>query len=395
MESNFGFRDSEILYWLNAQTGQNGTVDLLLRGGAVWGLPLIIVTSLGVLLLLPQPKSARRWPLIAAFFLSLGAVIAVVSGVNFLAWTLLQTPVLRPRPYFTSSVNLLLTVQGDNSFPSSETALCFACAMTAYLMSRRIGMGLLVASGGVGIARVFCGVNYPTDVVAGSILGVCLSLICGALWGQTLRGGAWWKQVVIGAMPLCLAAAACVAYIVYVSPYATAAMANDPSSEPPPRRTKVSQPRPMRMRLFGEHLKVAEMRLLRSLRLSGNQQRVVHIGVARNEFYRVAEVWFDARWNGTLTRTAVERTAVKIIRTAFQTEPTLREIDVVGIVPLKVEPRFVVFSVNARRTRMPPPTARVSDAEFLRCFGRVYYDERRLPPHGAWQVPPSEVLAQP
>ncbi|MCS6862900.1 MAG: hypothetical protein NZT92_21560, partial [Abditibacteriales bacterium] len=91
----------------------------------------------------------------------------------------------------------------------------------------------------------------------------------------------------------------------------------------------------------------------------------------------------------------VERTATKIIRTAFQTEPLLREIDVVGIVPLKVEPRFVVFSINARRAKMPPATVPMSDAEFLRCFGRVYYDERRLPPRGVWQVPVAEVLAKP
>ncbi len=395
MKSNFWFRDSEILRWLNEWAGQSEPADLFLKYGATLGLPLIAVVSLGVLLLLPESKSARRWSLVAALFVAIGAVIAAVMGVNFLAWKLLNTLILRPRPYIASFVNLLLTEQGDNSFPSGETALCFACAMTVFLRSRKAGTGLLLASAVVGAARMFCGVNYPTDVVAGGVLGVCLSLICCALCGQTLRAWSRWKQVAIGVTPVCLAAAACVAYIVYVSPYATAAMADNPSPERLPQKTKTPIPPQIRMRLFGEHLKVAEMRLLQSLRLSGNQQRIVHVGVARNEFYRVAEVWFDARWNGALTRSAVERTATKIIRTAFQTEHRLREIDVVGIVPLKVEPRFIVFSVNAQRAKMPNHSTPLSDAEFLRCFGRVYYDERRLPQRGVWQPPASEVLAAP
>jgi len=395
MESNFWLKDSGIFRWFNERAGQSETADIFLRYGATLGLPLVAVLSLGVLLLLPEPKSARRWALVAAWFVSLGAVLGAVAGVNYLAWRFLSTPVLRPRPYMASSVNLLLTEQSSNAFPSGETALCFAGAMTAFLMSRKAGAGLLLASAVVGAARVCCGVNYPTDVVAGGVLGVCISLIGGALCGQTLSGWARWKQVAIGVTPLCLATAACVVYIVYLSPYATAAMADNPSSAPLPQRAKTPQPPPIRMRLFGRHLEVMERRLLNSLRLSGNQQRIVHVGVARNEFSRAAEVWFDARWNGVLKRAAVERTAAKIIRTAFQTEPMLREIDVVGIVPLKVEPRFVVFSVNAPRAKMPRQDTAATDAEFLRCFGLVYYDERRLPPRGVWQPPASEVLAEP
>jgi undecaprenyl-diphosphatase len=395
MESNFWLRDSEILRWFNERAGQSETADFFLKYGATLGFPLVAVIGIGVLLLLPEPKSARRWSLVAALFVSIGAVIAAVAGVNFLAWKLLSTPVLRPRPYIASSVNLLLTEQGDNSFPSGETALCFACAMTVFLMSRKAGAGLLLASAVVGAARVCCGVNYPTDVVAGGVLGVCVSLICGALFGQTLRAWARWKQVAIGVTPLCLAAAACVAYIACASSYATPALAYKAYNVNGQSPTNPIRPSPMRERLFGEHLKVAEARLLKSLRLSGNQQRVVHVGVARNEFSRVAEVWFDARWNGVLKRSAVERTATKIIRTAFHTEPRLREIDVVGIVPLKVEPRFVVFSVNAQRAKMPSHFTPATDAEFLRCFGLVYYDERRLPQRGVWQVPASEALAKP
>ncbi|MCS6862596.1 MAG: phosphatase PAP2 family protein, partial [Abditibacteriales bacterium] len=186
MESNFWFEDAVILRWLNKQAGQSATADFFLRWGATFGLPLIGVVSMGVLLLLPEPKGVRRWRLVAALCLSLGAVTAAIFCVNFLAWRLLQTPILRPRPYIAASVNLLLTEQSDNAFPSVETALCFACAMTVFLMSRKVGAGLLVASGIVGTARVVCGVNYPTDVVAGGMLGACLSLICGALCGETL-----------------------------------------------------------------------------------------------------------------------------------------------------------------------------------------------------------------
>jgi membrane-associated phospholipid phosphatase len=381
----------EIFHWLNDWAGRNDTADILLTTWAVFGLPTVATLSVGALLLLPDAKnSGCRWWLVAAWLLSVGLVIVAMWSVDALAWEWLKTPVLRPRPYIARSVNLLLTEQTNNSFPSGETALCFACAVTVLPLARGMGIGLLVLSALFGLARVFCGVNYLIDVVAGVVLGASVSLVCCALCGATLGTLSRWRQALLGVLPLVIVAVAAVAYIATVSPYATAD-ASDKTPKPPATGKVSVRPR-IRERLLGGHLELAERRLLNWLRISGNQQRVAHVGVARNEFYRVAEVWFDARWNGALTRRAVERTAAKIIRTAFQREPHLREIDVVGIVPLKTDRLFVVFSVNARRTLLTPLRTPITDADFLRCFGQVYYDERRLPERGSWQPPAAEVM---
>lgn len=70
-----------------------------------------------------------------------------------------------------------------NSFPSGHTTTAFALAMWVFLLTHRTryrwwGYGALVLAGLVGLSRIYRGVHYPADVLAGALLGV--------LWGALI-----------------------------------------------------------------------------------------------------------------------------------------------------------------------------------------------------------------
>jgi undecaprenyl-diphosphatase len=84
----------------------------------------------------------------------------------------------RLRPYEVSSevMRLIPPPLTLHAFPSGHTAVAFACAAALTLGSPAWGMVALVLAAVVGVARVFAGVHYPSDIVAGAILGILCAI---------------------------------------------------------------------------------------------------------------------------------------------------------------------------------------------------------------------------
>lgn len=85
----------------------------------------------------------------------------------------------RLRPFADSlEVHQLVSASFSyKSFPSSHATVAFALAMSVFLFNRTWGIPMLVAAFLVSWGRVFVGVHYPSDVVAGAILGMLGSYI--------------------------------------------------------------------------------------------------------------------------------------------------------------------------------------------------------------------------
>ena len=90
----------------------------------------------------------------------------------------------RDRPFRYNEVNLLFYYPTDSSFPSNSVAVVFSFATTIWLQNRQWGLPMMIMAAGFAISRVYCGVHYPADILAGFILGA------GTAW-LLARYGRW------------------------------------------------------------------------------------------------------------------------------------------------------------------------------------------------------------
>lgn len=126
--------------------------------GTIW----IILT---ILLLIP--KKTRKAGLVSAM-----ALIGSLLFNNLLLKNLVQ----RPRPYVTfTDLQILIPRPSEFSFPSGHTSSSFAAAAAIYAcLSKKYGIPAMILAALIGFSRLYVGVHYPTDVLAGAVIGVLL-----------------------------------------------------------------------------------------------------------------------------------------------------------------------------------------------------------------------------
>lgn len=108
------------------------------------------------------------------------ALASTVTNVVLKNWTRRPRPVLDLVPH----VRRLPRQPWTTSFPSGHAASAAAFATGVALESRSLGAAAGVLAGGVAFSRVYTGVHYPGDVLAGAALGASLAVV-------TLR---WWPR---------------------------------------------------------------------------------------------------------------------------------------------------------------------------------------------------------
>lgn len=154
--------DGNILLWIQEYLRQEWMtpfwkfITFLGNGGWFW-------ITLSVLLLIP--KKTRKVGVTALIALAIGAIITNVFLKNIVA---------RTRPYeVIDGLLLLVGKQSDFSFPSGHSCASFAAAMAYYKMSpKQYGIPALVLAGLISFSRLYVGVHYPTDVIAGIMIGI-------------------------------------------------------------------------------------------------------------------------------------------------------------------------------------------------------------------------------
>ncbi|MGC8674204.1 MAG: phosphatase PAP2 family protein [Thermoprotei archaeon] len=114
-------------------------------------------------------KRYRRGALTMA--LAFLIVIAVGETLKFVYY--------RPRPFeLISSAIVLLPKPHDSSFPSGHAMIVFAGAtISVIFFKKRYSLPLLLEAFIVSYSRVYVGVHYPSDVLAGAALGSAISLL--------------------------------------------------------------------------------------------------------------------------------------------------------------------------------------------------------------------------
>lgn len=157
--------DSTVLNWF--QTIQNPVLTPVLKlftligeAGAVW-------IAAGILLL--ARKSSRS----AGIAVLLSLVFCLLTGN-----VLLKNLVARPRPCWRApDIEMLIAIPRDYSFPSGHTMSSFAAAAGVYIWNKKWGIAALAGAVIIAASRLYFYVHYPTDILAGALIGIFLAMV--------------------------------------------------------------------------------------------------------------------------------------------------------------------------------------------------------------------------
>lgn len=159
--------DQEVVRVVN-QEWSSPTLDVLFRVATWLGVGVVQAVILAVLLLARRTRSGGVHALFAWL---------MAAGVNFV----LKASLIRHRPS-----NLVETIvpPGErvfaSSFGSGHTITAFAIAVSLLLTlprdARWVGVLAIVLAAFVGLSRIYRGVHWPTDVVAGAAAGTACAL---------------------------------------------------------------------------------------------------------------------------------------------------------------------------------------------------------------------------
>ncbi|AEF96329.1 phosphatase PAP2 family protein [Methanotorris igneus] len=107
-----------------------------------------------------------------------GNKVLIALTLAFLVAFSLKYIINEPRPYLILKNIHLLSYEGyEPSFPSGHTTFAFTVSTLLYSYSKKMGLIFLIWAILVGYSRVYVGVHYPFDVLAGAIIGI----VCGYL----------------------------------------------------------------------------------------------------------------------------------------------------------------------------------------------------------------------
>ena len=157
--------DWSLLYWIQSHTVCD-LFDLLMpkltllgSGGAIWLLAAAIMLC---------KKKYRRQGVILLAGLAVGVLVGNVCLKNLIA---------RPRPcWMDDSVFMLISVPTDYSFPSGHTLASATGATVLTKTDRRFGWAAIPIAAIIAFSRLYLFVHYPSDILAGAVLGVVIGL---------------------------------------------------------------------------------------------------------------------------------------------------------------------------------------------------------------------------
>ncbi len=166
MKKMFNKFDRKILFWFN-NTIRNKFLDKFMYNFTHVG-GWFITTSFSSLLFLFGKGKAR----------SIGTECLMSLGISQIIVQIIKRILERERPYkILENINTFGIQLKDYSFPSGHTTAGFAIATILALNMASLAILFYLIALIIGISRMYLGVHYPSDVLAGIILGTSTSII--------------------------------------------------------------------------------------------------------------------------------------------------------------------------------------------------------------------------
>jgi membrane-associated phospholipid phosphatase len=118
-------------------------------------------------------RCGRRYPLVA---LAATLSFLLASGLN----AVLKPLVDRSRPPEAIGLDALVGVPGSASFPSGHAMTAFATAGAIAVLAPRLRWPMVACAAVIAFSRVYLGVHFWLDVLAGAALGLAVALLASA-----------------------------------------------------------------------------------------------------------------------------------------------------------------------------------------------------------------------
>jgi undecaprenyl-diphosphatase len=109
------------------------------------------------------------------YFISRMVILALFSAgiARFVFAEAIRLVWFRARPFVAENfIPLISQSPTEASFPSGHATFYFALATIVYFYNKKIGAWFFVASFFIAISRVFVGVHWPLDILAGALIGI-------------------------------------------------------------------------------------------------------------------------------------------------------------------------------------------------------------------------------
>lgn len=134
-------------------------ITFLGNGGLIWIITAIVMISF---------RKYRK----AGIILSVALILCGITG-NIL----LKNLIARERPcWLNETVQMLISIPKDYSFPSGHTMSSFASATVLTHYGRKNGIAACILAALIAFSRLYLYVHFPTDILAGMLIGVIIGL---------------------------------------------------------------------------------------------------------------------------------------------------------------------------------------------------------------------------
>lgn len=119
------------------------------------------------------------WLILLLFFNNDISDLFLIIGVSLLSRFVIALPIgffwKRKRPYKTIKAKRIISEPWWFSFPSGHASFYFATATVVLFLNFPLGILFLISAFLISLARVYCGVHWPSDILAGAVIG----MVCG------------------------------------------------------------------------------------------------------------------------------------------------------------------------------------------------------------------------
>ncbi len=173
------YLNKTIFIAINNLAGQWAWLDFVGKFFGEWSAYFLV----GLVVLYPI-ISRKRTAWIGAFLALFSAGVAkfiITDGIRFFYH--------HPRPILVMPIHQLFAdVSKEYSFPSGHVTFFFALATVIYFFNKKLGVFLLVMSALMGIGRIFIGVHWPADILAGAFIGIVTGWL-GVVFFEKIKSG--------------------------------------------------------------------------------------------------------------------------------------------------------------------------------------------------------------